>query len=57
MSIGHVSIPTVDIGLPQLAMHSCYETAAVSDGEDLAKAMEVYYASTLELDETEYRLR
>ena len=57
VSIGHVSIPTVDIGLPQLAMHSCYETAAVSDGEDLAKAMEVYYASTLELDETEYRLR
>ena len=29
VSIGHVSIPTVDIGLPQLAMHSCYETAAV----------------------------
>ena len=57
VSIGHVSIPTVDIGLPQLAMHSCYETAAVSDGEDLAKAMGVYYASTLELDETEYRLR
>ena len=27
----HVSINTVDIGLPQLAMHSAYETAGVKD--------------------------
>ena len=31
ISLHHVSVPTVDIGLPQLAMHSCYETAAVAD--------------------------
>lgn len=47
ISIGQVSVPTVDIGLAQLAMHSCYETAAVSDAIDLEKAMTVYFGSTL----------
>ena len=49
ISLGHVSVPTVDIGLPQLAMHSCYETAAVSDFLDLVSAMAVYYGSTMEV--------
>ena len=43
-----VSLNTVDIGLAQLAMHSCYETAAVSDAIDLETAMAAYYGSTLE---------
>lgn len=49
ISLGHVSVPTVDIGLAQLAMHSCYETAAVADAVCLEKAMEAYYGSTLEV--------
>lgn len=57
VSIGHVSVPTVDIGLPQLAMHSCYETAAVADGLSLVKAMQAYFSATLELGEAEYTLR
>ena len=57
ISLAHVSVPTVDIGLPQLAMHSCYETAAVSDAADLEKAMAVYYAATLEVSENGYVLR
>ena len=48
ISLGHVSVPTVDIGLAQLAMHSCYETAAVSDAIDLETAMEAYYGASLE---------
>ena len=44
ISTSHVSISTVDVGLPQLAMHSCYETAGVKDSEYLAKAMECLYA-------------
>ena len=48
ISLAHVSVPTVDIGLAQLAMHSCYETAAVSDAIDLETAMAAYYGSTLE---------
>ena len=47
ISLGHVSVLSADIGLPQLAMHSCYETAGVKDAEDLTKAMKAYYGSTL----------
>ena len=47
ISLSHVSVPSVDIGLPQLAMHSCYETAAVKDALYLEDAMAAYYSSTL----------
>ena len=47
ISLSHVSVPTVDIGLAQLAMHSVYETAGVQDAMDLEKAMAVYYGGTL----------
>ena len=52
ISLTHVSVPSADIGLAQLAMHSSYETAAVSDAEDLIKAMTEYYGSTLTVTET-----
>ena len=52
ISLAHVSVPTADIGLPQLAMHSCFETAAVADAEALVDAMTAYYGSTLETDGT-----
>ena len=45
ISLGHVSVPTVDIGHAQLAMHSCYETAAVKDLEYLENAMAAYYGT------------
>lgn len=48
ISLSQVSIPTVDIGLPQLAMHSCYETAAATDAIYLENAMTAYYSATLE---------
>jgi len=54
ISLSHVSVPTADIGLPQLAMHSCYETAGVQDAIDLEKAMAVYYAGSLEVDGEDY---
>ena len=47
ISLHQVSIPTVDLGLAQLAMHSCYETAGVKDGGYLARAMAEYYSCTL----------
>ena len=49
ISLHHVSVPTVDIGVAQLAMHSCYETGAISDAATLADAMTAYYGTTLEL--------
>lgn len=42
-----VSVKTVDIGLPQLAMHSATETAAVSDVDDMVKILKEFYSSGL----------
>ena len=49
ISLTHVSVPTVDVGLAQLAMHSCYETASLADVEYLERAMTAYYSSALEV--------
>lgn len=38
-----VALNTVDIGLPQLAMHSPYETAGVEDTDYLIRAAEAFY--------------
>ena len=57
ISVNHVSVPSVDIGLPQLAMHSAYETCAAKDVLTLEKAMTAYYETTLVLDQNgAYRL-
>lgn len=47
ISLNHVSVPSVDIGLAQLAMHSCCETAGADDPIHLEKAMTAYYGTTL----------
>ena len=38
-----IAMPTVDIGLPQLAMHSSYETAGVKDTAYLGDAVTKFY--------------
>ena len=45
ISGSHVSIPTVDIGLAQLAMHSCWETAGTADLDHMTAALTAFYAS------------
>ena len=45
ISLAHVSVPTLDIGLAQLAMHSSYETAGAKDTEYLARAARAFYES------------
>ena len=50
ISLAHVSVPTADIGLAQLAMHSCYETASVKDVAYLIDAMAAFYATGLKRD-------
>lgn len=47
ISSSHLSIPTVDIGLPQLAMHAAYEVAGIRDTEALVKAMTAYFGKSL----------
>ena len=53
----HISMNTVDIGLAQLAMHSCYETASTEDAISLEKAMAAYYGSWLEQEGDILRVR
>lgn len=42
-----VSIPTVDIGIPQLAMHSAVELLSLSDVRDMATALRAVYSAEL----------
>jgi len=46
--MGQVSINSVDIGLPQLAMHSSYETAGVKDTYYMIQLIEEFYNSHTE---------
>ena len=48
LSIEQVSIPSVDIGLAQVAMHSAYETAGAYDLAELIKAIKEFYSMNLE---------
>ncbi len=43
ISTSHVSVPSVDIGLAQLAMHSCVETAGTKDLDYLIKGINAYF--------------
>ena len=43
-----VALSTVDIGLPQLAMHSATETAAVSDLSDMVSVLTELYSVGIE---------
>lgn len=48
LSSAQVAVHCVDIGLPQLAMHSSYETAGVRDLEYLIRAAKTFYEASLE---------
>ena len=47
LSGSHVALPTVDIGLPQLSMHSPFETAGAKDLEYMVQAMTAFYNTVL----------
>jgi len=47
ISNAHVSLVSVDVGLPQLAMHSSYETAGADDTEALISALKTVFSSSL----------
>ena len=44
-----VSLNTVDIGLPQLAMHSAYETAGAKDTEYMVSALKLFYEHSISM--------
>ena len=51
----HAGMSTVDIGLAQLSMHSCYETAGTQDLEHMIKALTAFYAARIEIGEKTLR--
>ena len=42
-----VSIPMMDVGLPQLAMHACVETAGAKDAAYLVRASQSFYGASI----------
>ena len=49
LSSQQVSVATVDVGLAQLAMHSCYETAGTADAGHLMRALAAFYATDVQM--------
>lgn len=47
LSGSHVALPTVDIGLAQLSMHSPFETAGAKDLDYMVWAMQAFYESVI----------
>ena len=53
LSSQKVSMHTVDIGLPQLSMHSAYETAGVKDSKYMIDALTEFYNTNLLITDSE----
>lgn len=56
ISSTQISLHTVDIGIPQLAMHSCYETLGVNDLLDMVKLASTFYSSMFNLEEDGFQI-
>lgn len=52
ISTSHVSLHSVDIGLPQWAMHSTYEVAGSQDYLDLIEVLTYFYNHTILIENT-----
>lgn len=53
-----LSVPMLDIGLPQLAMHSAVETAGCKDVFFMQKAMQAFYESEIcQIQDGEWRMK
>lgn len=60
-TLGHIqleklSITSVDIGLAQLAMHSCFETAGAKDIAYMVKGLKEFYSSNIKTDNNKITL-
>lgn len=56
ISTTQVSIPSVDIGLAQLAMHSALETAGVSDFDQMVKGIKGFFESNFKTNQNEVEI-
>ena len=56
ISTAHLSVHSVDVGLPQLAMHAAYELAGAADTSYLIRAMGVYFSKSFRAGPEGFRL-
>ena len=57
ISNNNVALNTVDIGLPQFAMHSSFETAGVKDTESFAEICRVFYSKSVVKKGSSYTIK
>jgi aspartyl aminopeptidase len=50
VSLSKVSVASVDIGLPQLAMHSACECFAKTDYQELVRGLQAYFSSEIVIE-------
>ena len=56
ISTAHLSVHSVDVGLPQLAMPAAYELAGAADTAYLIRAMGVYFSKSFRAGPEGFRL-
>ncbi len=56
ISSAHISIPSIDIGLAQLAMHSSFETAGANDLEYMINGLKEFYQTNIKRNNNSYKL-
>ena len=47
ISLRHVSVLSIDVGIPQLSMHSSFETCSINDVFELYKMFKAFYESKI----------
>ena len=55
--LSHASIHSVDIGLPQLAMHSAYETAGSEDVTHAINLFTSFYKADIDINGDQYTIK
>ena len=56
LSLRHVSVLSIDVGIAQLAMHSSYETCSYNDIVSLYKMMLCFYESNIVINNNNYKI-
>lgn len=47
ISLRHVSVTSIDVGIPELAMHSSLEVCSLKDYEALYQMMKIFYQTNI----------
>lgn len=57
ISLRHLSVLSIDIGISQLAMHSSYEVCSLSDIYELYKLMHFFYKTNIQKKKNDYIIK